>query len=171
MNRRILGAAASLVLLAGCAGPMRRPEPQPDFSTRVSAFAANVIQGGSFTHSPGGTPDGGIGMTHTAGAVGSPAGAGSASGAATQAMGASAVIVGNVAFVGIDPQVWPAISPTLQQNIRKRVLAQFPQLVEVQVITDPQRATQVARLQQEMHAGVPATQLMDEILGVAAVAR
>jgi hypothetical protein len=86
-------------------------------------------------------------------------------------MGASAVIVGNVAFVGIDPQVWPAISPTLQQNIRKRVLAQFPQLVEVQVITDPQRATQVARLQQEMHAGVPATQLMDEILGVAAVAR
>lgn len=163
MVMRKFCAAALLVLLAGCAGPVRRPEPQPDLGARVSAFAADTIQGGHFAHLPGGMPDGGVGMTHTAGAVGSPAGAGNATGAATTAIGASAIIIGNVAIVGVDPQIWPALSPTVLQSVRTRSLSQFPQLADVRIVTQPEQVARVARLQRQMQAGTPATSLMDEI--------
>lgn len=163
MMRRKLCAAVLAVVMVGCAGPARRPEPQPDFGAQVSAVAADTLQGRRFSHPPGGMPDAGAGMTHTAGAVGSPAGAGNASGAATPAVGASAVVVGNVAIVGIDPQVWPAVSPTVLRTLRTRVLSQFPQLVEVHVLNGAEQAPRVARIQHEMQAGVPATALLDEI--------
>lgn len=171
MVKRQLCAAVLLILLSGCAGPARRPEPQPDFAARVSAFAADTIQGGRFSHLPGGLPDGGVGMTHTAGAVGSPAGAGNASGAATPASGAHAVIIGNVAIVGIDPEVWPAVSPTVLNSVRTRTLAQFPQLADVRVVTEAGQAGRVARLQAKMQAGAPATTLMEEIQAVVEAAR
>lgn len=166
MMKRRLCAAVLVVVLAGCAGPARRPEPQPSLAARVSAFAADTIQGGRFSHLPGGMPDGGVGMTHTAGAVGSPAGAGNATGAATPPMGTSAIVVGNVAYVGIDPQIWPAVGPTVLRRVRSDALSQFPQLTEVRVLTEPGLASRVARLQQNMEAGVPATALMDEIRAV-----
>jgi hypothetical protein len=171
MKRSRLCAALLTVVLAGCAGPARRPEPQPDFAARVSAFAADTIQGGRFAHLPGGLPDGGVGMTHTAGAVGSPAGAGNASGAATLAVGASAIVVGNVAVVGIDPQIWPAVSPTVLQSVRTRVLSEFPQLAEVRVVNESEQAARVARIQREMQAGIPATARLNEIQAVIDAAR
>lgn len=184
---RLVAAVALGAVAAGCAqtpgevyqggmtGDLRgttqvrlNPAPgrAPDLSTQVSHFVAGGLSGGSSTETmpgPGGTPSG-IGMTHTAGAVGSPAGAGNATGAATPGHGVSTLVIGNVALIGIDPNVAPG--GRVASDVRARVLYRFPQFTAVQITTEPGRVSQIARLHEQMQSGTSAVDLMDEIQSV-----
>lgn len=144
---------------------------------------ARTGAGGGGVAGPGGSPAG-IGMTHTAGAAGSPAGAGSATGAATPGagggggrgttVGVSTIIVGNVAFIGIDPATMVitgggTVTDTtgdLSTYIRSRVITQFPQLADVFVTTDKAQVSRIARIHGDMLSGMPATRMLPEILTV-----
>lgn len=173
--RKRLATAVLILALGGCAGPARRPEPGADPGTLVSTYVAGGLSGGSAMETlpgPGGAPTG-IGMTHTAGAAGSQAGAGSASGAAASGLGVSALVIGNVALVGIDPNVIPGGPGSGQviSDVRARVLDRFPQFDAVFVTTDPARVAQIANLHGQIRDGTSAVTLMDDIQSVVRAVR
>ena len=114
--------------------------------------------------------------------VGTPAGGGLTGRAST--VGVSTIIVGNVAFIGIDPSSMAiagggtlggtaagagTIASTtgdLSTYIRSLVITQFPQLADVFVTTDKAQVSRIARIHGDMLSGMPATRMISEILTV-----
>jgi len=156
--------------VTGCGAEQRRP-PAPqasDLGTEISAFVAQL-------HPVGGPRGGQIDRAY--GMDVGPAGGG-------PVMGISTVLVGNVAYIGIDTTTTAfagggpgpthaggpgggGVNSGMEPTVRSQVRSLFPQIADVYVTTDPELVFRIARLGGDIRAGISLTGRLEEIFTMA----
>lgn len=169
----LTGAVLTLVLLGaitGC-GAAQRPKgaaPAPDLGAEISTLVAQLHPVGG---SRGGQIDRANGMD-----------VGPSEGGAT--MGISTLMVGNLAYVGIDMNSTAfgagrfgpthaggpdggGVNAGMEPTVRSQVRSVFPQVADVFITTEPDLVYRIARVAGEMQAGGSVSGRVEEIYAIA----
>lgn len=197
----IMGGGAGAGGGGTAGGGMNRTGNRADLGQELSAFIAGLDGMGYGGAGGGGTT--GAGMTGGVGgtAPGTAGGAGTAGGGTTDAgarrsVGVSTLVLGNVAFVGIDTATLhggtmggmtgttmgttgttmgttgttmgtTGAGGDMETRIRSAVRSAYPQIADVIVTTSPTMVFRIARVTSDLQAGLPGTYRLTEMFSIA----
>jgi hypothetical protein len=92
---------------------------------------------------------------------------------ARRAIGVSTLVIGNSAFVAIDPFTSRGLASLdarangLDTQVRNAVRRAFPQIGDVYVTTDPRTVSRIARITRDMQAGTSTAPYLAEMFAIA----
>lgn len=150
MQKKFIGIFIVLLIMASLAGcmPVRRPAPTPTpapgpapVPTEPRTAKPEQVQGGMATR-----------VTKLVDAM-------------PEVKSSSALVVGNVAMVGVDlrDKLTAAKEDTLKTKISADTKKQMPELAQVWITSDPDLFTRIRDLARRIEQGEPITGFFDEI--------
>lgn len=170
---------------APAGGPAGTARASRDLGQEISDFVAGLevvgggVDGRGITGAAAGAAvragDARAGLPGGAGAAGGAGTAGGRAGMAPgrRAVGVSTLVLGNTAFVAIDPTTSPGLAALdartdgLDTQIRNAVRRAFPQIGDVYVTTHPSLVRRIARITGDIQTGSSTTRYLSEMFAIA----